>query len=303
MKIVEPFSGIGDTIMIRPFIRALAAREDVVYIKTPWPDLFEDFENVKCYKPDGDYRTQSKHMKTTSPSKWHTLPKRYLESDKFKMFYKGEDLIQRSIFATFEKQCPLEGTPFVFDLPAWAKKEPIPEIKNNGKPIAVIRPVTERAEWIAKARQPLPDYLVQISKILMDSGYHVVSVADTVPRVEWIVGNEPYAHQKFHKGELDFRKLVSLVQQCDISVGGVGFITPMGIASGNPHMIVFGGQGRYNCLENITDYRMDLRRVGYIMPERFCRCTDLVHDCNKLIKDVPEKFWNFMVSVQRLDRG
>jgi hypothetical protein len=35
---------------------------------------------------------------------------------------------------------------------------------------------------------------------------------------------------------------------------------------------------------------MDLSRVGFVFPDRFCRCTNMRHACNKHISNFDEKF-------------
>ncbi len=300
MKIVECFSGFGDSIMQRPFIRALSEREDIVYLKTPLPDIYADFPNVRFIKPAADYRTQSKHMTKIVPDLWKPEPARCHPEDRIKMGYSGDHLVNGgSIFNAYESQIPLGKTKFIFDLPSWVNETEVPEIKNNGKPIAVVRPVTIRKEWLASARAPRPEYINQLAYYLKCNGYHVVSMADTEPEVEWIVGAEPPAHQKFHRGELGLRKMLALVKNASVVVTGIGLFVPMGIAAGTPTFAIFGGQGAYNQVSKITDFRMDLSKFGYALPERFCRCTELVHNCPKLIENLPEKFWDFMIRTQK----
>src|SRR5262245_40677919 len=42
--------GIGDNLYTRPFIRAIAKEHSVVYLKTGFPQLFEDIRNVRLVR-------------------------------------------------------------------------------------------------------------------------------------------------------------------------------------------------------------------------------------------------------------
>lgn len=303
VRIVNLFSGFGDSQYQRIYIRALGEMYQEVYLKTPLPDFYSDLKNIKFIKPLADYRTQTKHMNTVPSSVWSKPPVKIHPSWNLTLGYNGNDLAVGSIFQAFEKKVPLGTTPFKFDLPTWTNdvhEYPETKIKNKGKPIAIIRPVTIRKEWVAEARAPRPEYIAELAEILISGGYHVVSIADTAPNQEWMLQPEPNAHQKFHGGELTLREILALTKKADIIVAGVGLFLPIGIASGTPTFIVFGGQGGYNQIPKLVDPRMDLTKFGYVLPENFCRCVDGKHECNKLIKNLPEKFYDFMMQIQRI---
>ena len=74
-------------------------------------------------------------------------------------------------------------------------------------------------------------------------------------------------------------------------VGGVGWLTPASIAYKVPSWVILGGFGAYNAPENLFDAgKMDLSKLGYAMPDEFCRCRTGTHNCKKDISNHAEKF-------------
>jgi hypothetical protein len=70
-----------------------------------------------------------------------------------------------------------------------------------------------------------------------------------------------------------------------VVIGGVGWIVPAGMALRSKTFVVLGGHGGHNAPEKVTDPRLDLSRIGFAMPEAFCQCTNMLHDCDKRIAD------------------
>lgn len=215
-----------------------------------------------------------------------------------KLGYSGDALLQGSVIRSYERLIPLNDTTKLnFSAPDWTKTTDISSfVQTNGKKLAMIRPVTLRKEWLASSRAPNPEYIFQLSEHLYHSGWHVVSVCDTSQGEEWIVGQEPMAHQKFHHGELIPTNLFSLAAQADLVVGGVGWIAPVCLSTNTPVFIVGGGCLAYNSKHKITDLRMDLRNYHHIIPDRACYCTESVHNCSKLISQLDEHFFDFVTS-------
>jgi hypothetical protein len=91
----------------------------------------------------------------------------------------------------------------------------------------------------------------------------------------------PPHHQAFINGELDVLQLLALLATADVIVGGVGFIVPAAIAAKVKAFVLLGGQGGHNAPEKITDPRFDLTRIGFAFPDRFCRCSNMMHRCDK----------------------
>jgi hypothetical protein len=272
-------SGLGDSIYLRPLVRAAAAAGPV-WVETPWPELFEDLP-VLFAKPRTDLRTQRKNMSAQPADRYRTP----VGVTKYQLTYDWQNLEKGALFATMEAQAPVCADPFVFDLPDFG---PCP-VKTR-KPIALIRPVTERREWLNRARNPLPEYVAEAARILRAEGYHVVSVADLKPGEEWMLDPAPEADVAYHAGELGIRDLMALVQHAAVVVGGSGWIIPASIAAGVPLVVIGGGQAGHNGPDKVTDPRMDLSRTTWVEPDHFCACADMLHDCDKTITDFGAKF-------------
>src|SRR3546814_5080844 len=183
--------GLGDNIYQRPFVRMLARREPV-YITTPWPELYEDLTGVHFVRSSTVLRTQQKNIDRQSSRRWSSAPTgaRIVQPG-----YAGAGFARVGIVGALERQFGATGK-FIFDLPfhgIWAGRV-------NAKPLAIGRPVTDRAGWQASARNPLPEYIAQTAEILMET-HHVVSVADVDGGNEWFVGEPPPAHEQYHAGE------------------------------------------------------------------------------------------------------
>jgi hypothetical protein len=89
----------------------------------------------------------------------------------------------------------------------------------------------------------------------------------------------------FIHGELPVCELLALVRDADLVVGGVGWIVPAGIALKTKTFVLLGGHGGHNAPAKITDPRLDLRYLGFAIPEAFCQCTSMMHNCDKTITD------------------
>ena len=281
--------GLGDNIYSRPFVRAAAARYDV-WLETPWPELYEDL-GIRFVCGSRRLRTQQKNIARQPASRWSNPPTIRRE---FTVSYGGE-LGRMGIVAALERRYQLVGVEFdpsLFDLPETGSCD----IASG--PIAVIRPVTVRSEWRNEARNPRPEYVAAIAAALMAT-HTVICIADLAPEQEWLVGDLPPAHFHLIRGELSIRELVALLRAADVIVGGVGWIVPAGLALRTKTFVVLGGHGGHNAPEKITDPRLDLSRISFAMPEKFCRCTNMMHNCDKAIADVVGQFERWSTSLQQ----
>jgi hypothetical protein len=287
--LVQGMWGLGDNCFARPFIRAACETYDV-FLQTPWPELYEDLP-IRFVRIDRKLRTQQKNVDRQLSSRWHSPPKgaRWL-----KVSY-GQELRYKTIigaigdcFARFG----IKWNSSPFELPAFS---PPPFISQ--RPIAIVRPATLRKEWFNQARNPLPQYLGELARKLAET-HEVVAVADLDDGQEWLDGEMPFAHRSYVKGELDIRSLLALVQTADVIVGGVGWIVPVSIACRRKAFVVLGGNGGHNHPNKITDPRMDLSRIAFAYPPRFCPCTLMVHRCNKMIPDLMAQFDRWTVEQE-----
>lgn len=269
--VIQGMYGFGDNIYQRAFVRKFPGS----YIITPFPGLYEDL-GLKCVKPNTKLRTQAKNVEA-SEYPWHSLPRSYRT---LKIAYGHNDLFRGSILSTMQR---IFGSAPVFDLPDYGHTP----VKTK-KPIALIRPVTLRKEWLNSSRAPLPEYVCRAAEILKQKGFYVVSVADIEDGEEWIVGEEPFAHKKFHHGELSFTQLLALVQKSSVVVGGVGWIVPAAISAKKNAFIIQGGNGAHNAPDKVAPGDFG-KRITWAIPDKFCMCAVKEHNCNKEISSYDEK--------------
>lgn len=258
MFIVNSMRGLGDNIYQRAFVKAL---NGPVYIDTPWPELYRDLPHVHFVRPDTKLRTQSKNI--AKQAAWQTRPR---HGSVLTIRYGSEGIVQ-GMRAAFRVR------PQAFDLPDFG---PSPVA---GKYV-VVRPVTVRAEWRADTRNPDPVYIDIAALTAAARGYAVVSVADLEDGKEWLIGDNPFADIRYHRGELDVSQLMALIQGASAVIGGIGWIVPACIAAKVPAWVVCGGQGGFNAPELICP---EGTTVTFSVPDNFCRCKLKEHNCDKRI--------------------
>jgi len=274
---LEAWHGMGDNIYLRPFARELTHLGEL-WVQTPWPELYEDLP-VHFVHPETDLRTQRKNVERQPASRWSQVPRLAQHLRPYL------DRSALSIIAGIAAMIPLGEEGLIFDLPDHG-----PSPVTSSKPIAVIRPVVVRKEWQNEARNPPPGYLRIAAAKLRERGFHVVSIADLEGKAEWLVAPRPPADEVFHHGELVIEQLVALVRHAAIVVGGVGWILPMAIATKTPLIIVAGGNGRHNSPERLISLGMDDSQVRWIMPDNYCRCGDMMHQCDRRIRYFGRRF-------------
>lgn len=271
--LINGMLGLGDSIYQRGFVRHLPG----AYLVTAWPEVYAGLD-VHVVRSDTRLRTQRKNERTTAV-RYETAP---LNAREVRIGYGASALAQGSIVDAMRRQFGV--THPRFDLPhfnAAAFTAP--------KPIAVIRPVTARREWLNAARNPDPRYIAQAARILRQH-FYVVSVADLADGEEWLVGEPPAADLQLHHGELTVTQLLSLIDQAAVVVGGVGWVVPASICYGTPLYVVQGGCGAHNAPRIITDPCMNLRRVGWAQPDNYCLCGSMTHHCDKRIAHFERNF-------------
>lgn len=270
--LVRGMRGLGDNIYQRQFVRTVVAAHPGadVFVDTPWPELYDDLP-VRFVRSSTSLRTQARNVARQSPDRWADAPR---DARALTIGYGAGHLAHGSILDAMRSQFRAEPAPF--DLPAFPRYS-----GTTGRPVAVVRPVTARREWLNTARNPDPAHVAAIADRMLDE-FEVVSVADVADGAEWFVGRPPRAHVELHAGELDVRHLLGLIQSAAVVVGGVGWIVPACLASRTRLFCILGGQGGHNAPERITDpKRTDLTNARFAEPDRFCRCVDMRHDCDK----------------------
>lgn len=274
--------GLGDTIYSRPYAQALVEYAETLFIETSWPQLFSDLPNVKFVKPQGlALRVQRENV-----ASWHDWHKPLLEYGKtIILSYGPAHLREGSIIERFDTQLRIRNDRS-WTLPAGLAN--VPQLVTGGRPLAIVRPVTARKEWLNLARNPRPVYVNEIARELLETHY-VVSLASVAPGKEWLLGSAPPAHLQLHRGELSILQALELTRHADIVVGGVGWIVPAALATGTKTFIVLGGQGGYNAPNKLVP--PNTFNVGWAIPDNFCLCTQMQHTCDKTIEgSVVERF-------------
>lgn len=263
--IIHNHRGLGDNIYERAFVKMLPKP---VYLDTPWPEIYSDIPGVHFIRPQTTLRTQAKNIARHSswlmpPAKQPARHIRY-----------GTEGIIPGMIASFGVM------PGEFDLP------PLPPSPVQGKYV-VVRPATVRSEWRADTRNPDPEYIITAAAEAKARGYKVISVADLVDGVEWMVGDSPYADVRYHKGELPVEQLLALVANTSAVIGGIGWLVPAALSAKVPAWIICGGQGGYNAPELITPKGQT--NITFAVPDNFCRCRLKIHSCDKRISDYDSK--------------
>ena len=180
--IVRGMQGLGDNIFQRPFIHALS-RQWTVYLETSWPELYADLP-VKVVRSTTRLRTQAKNINRARVA-WSSVPSNCMHTRKISYVHALKT--KGSLVQGMEHTFGIGFDPQLFDLP------PLPPSPlTTDKPIAFIRPVTIRPEWLNDSRGPKPEYIAAIVDELRPT-HHIVVVADVEDRAEWFVGSRPRA--------------------------------------------------------------------------------------------------------------
>lgn len=278
--LVKTMRGLGDSVYQRPFIRTLALDHDV-WLRTPWPELFEDVPHVRFVLYSEHLRTQAKNLVRNRHKRgWH----RHTSGMRVIRTCYGISNPYQGILPDMATVFGVPFDPRLFDLPVSG-----PSPVQSSRPIALVRPVTVRNEWANPARNCLPAYIHEAIGILRER-FHVVSVADVVEGGEWFDGEPPAADQVFHRGELVFPQLLALLHHAAVVVGPVGWIAPAAAAAKRPLVLIAGGQGAWNAPELIYHTTVDTSRVRWLMPDQYCRCCIPDHACAKTITNFAGQF-------------
>jgi hypothetical protein len=287
--VVGPW-GLGDSIYVRPFIAATAKRRDV-FLETPWPELYVDLP-VRFVRGRRQLRTQMRNLARTRIQQWFAPPD---DARTLRLGYGVLELARGNVATAMETKLPPSKMEPVWDLPDMGKCP----FDTGGAPLAIIRPVMRRIEWDNEARNPYPAYIDMLAGDLKERGFATVVIADLKHGYEWIEGGKLPPHNvALTNGELSVRQLLAAVRDAAVVVGPVGWIVPAAVALNTRTFIVLGGNGAMNAPKKLLDPRMNARRIGFAIPERFCLCTDMRHRCDKQIPDLGEQWQRWMRSVR-----
>lgn len=289
--------GIGDNLYTRPFVRLLVEDGHDVYVHSVLPELYADLPVKLLNLGDSNYRTQKKALATTTVT-YSDGPEAF--DRVIGVFYGIREMKAYNIINNMEKTFGyrIGLTNYKMDLPA---NLPAHGLALPGK-MAIVRPVTHRKEWLNTSRSPKPNYVGWCARMLRDAGYYVISIADTDGENEWIDGEEPIVDLKLNRGELGLYRTLSLFRDAEVVVTGSGMAVPAAIAAGANLFTIFGGRGAFDNPHKIFDLRMDMRKIYWALPDNFCRCYAMEHDCDKKISSLDDKFFTFMRQVKETVR-
>ena len=267
--------GMGDGIHQRAVVRKLLPDYDI-YLETTWPVLFHDMPEVKLIRRHTNLRTQTKNAVREAGF--------FIENPPFiplvkKVWYRPADVRRHgSVLGAMLGNLGLskDGADFSFPLKQeWIDKAG--KITNTKKPILIYRPLVERKEWGGCAnRNPDIEAYDELFSSVRDD-FFVISVADLIDGVEWIVSKPIKADLEFHKGELPVEILAALVSHAALTFNSPGFMSILSRAVGTPNICVFGGY------ENSRSFALGEGFYLGIDPENPCQCFSHTHSCDKRI--------------------
>lgn len=278
MRLLRGRQGLGDNIYQRAVVRELGD----VYLETPWPQLYSDLPQVHCVPSMTRLRTQAKNM--ARGWTWAGIP----TSVRAEVIgYAGR---LGTMLQGFMETAGIALQRVTFDLPTFTPRPA------RSRPYVVIRPATVRREWPATARNPDPAYLAMAADMLRQD-FDIVSVADLAPGAEVALDPLPFAHERFHAGELNLEALMALLSGAAGAVGGVGWLVPAAMAYRIPLFLIYGGCGQHDGPGRILDHRLPTDLIHHAQPDNFCMCANRGHTCDKRISDFSTQLRQWTVGL------
>jgi hypothetical protein len=271
--------GLGDGLHQRMIVRHFLERGPV-WLETPWPCLYEDMAGLHLVSRRPNLRTQAKNAEREAARYDATPVPR--GAPQVRVWYTPQEVRQHgSVAQAMAAHCDVPAGDFRLAVPAaWrARAAALVASFQTDKPIMLYRPLVERTEWNGcPARNPDHAAYARLFRAIRDR-YFVVSVADLVPRREWMVGEPVDADVEFHRGELDIEVLAGLASMSALVYASPGFAVVLAQAVGTPVVSVFGGY------ENSRSFSWGARFSPYlgIDPVQPCQCFSHHHACNKTI--------------------
>lgn len=301
---VEGMGGMGDNLHQRAVVRELM-RTHTVYLQTPWPSIYHDLvgDKLKLVRKPTRLRTQAKNMGRQS-ALFTGAPTVFERS--MSVWYARDDVVSEgSVLGAMCKSAKVTERDFSMPVPVEWKTAAANlaqmwdwDSNWNGKPLLLYRPLVARTEWGGcAARNPDYDAYAEIFRAIRGR-FFVVSVADLVPRTEWVVGHDVHADLELHQGELTFEALAGLMAMASMSYASPGFATILAQAVGTPSICIFGGY------ENSSSFSGGAHLAPYlgIDPIKPCSCFQHTHPCQKQI-DVPRAIARVTQFVEQYCHG
>lgn len=275
---VQGMHGLGDNLHQRAVLRLLLEQYEEIWLETSWPSVYHDMPRVRCIAKGTRLRTQLANAQREADKFAGEVPEGI--NARMRIWYTPHEVRARgSVLAAMCAGAGVNHDRADFRMPVpedWiAQARRI--VGSPARPILVYRPLVERTEWSGcAARNPDRDAYGALFAGVRDR-FHVVSVADLVPGVEWIVSHPIKADAEFHGGELPFEVLAGLFSIASMVWASPGFAVPLAQAVGTPVVCIFGG---YESSRSFSSGARYSRYLG-IDPRRPCECFQHRHACAK----------------------
>lgn len=285
---LQGMHGLGDNLHQRAIVRELS-RSREVWLETSWPQVYHDMP-VHCIAKGTTLRTQLKNV-VRSRSLFATSRR---ASQSIRVWYTPQQVRARgSVLAAMCAAVGVDHETADFRMPVpadWVAQAR--QFVDTDRPILVYRPLVERTEWGGcAARNPDRGAYARLFAGIRER-YHVVSIADLVPGVEWISGEPIEADQTFHAGELCFEALAGLFSIAALVWASPGFAVPLSQAVGTPVIAIFGGY------ESSRSFSSGARFSPYLGVDTMapCECFSHHHACDKRIDEesAAKRIWEFI---------
>jgi hypothetical protein len=281
--------GLGDNIRQRAIVRQLMERHEV-WLESSWVSVYHDLigDGLQVIRKDSRLRTQAKNA--VREAVWFSKLRPPPSAKHVRVWYPPAEVRKRgSVLAAMCASAGLDvaGADFRLPIPSGWLAKVTPWLRRWGysgtKPMMVYRPLVDRpSDWTGcNARNPDHAAYAALYRSIRDQ-FFVVSVADLVPKVEWIVGEHVEADAVVHRGELEFEALAALTSLSGLVFCSPGFAAVLAQAVGTPVACIFGGYERSSFFfagaKNAPVLGID--------PIHPCECFRHDHDCRKTI-DLP----------------
>lgn len=274
---LQGMHGLGDNLHQRALIRVLTQRDAcTVWLETPWPSVYHDLvgDRLRLVNRRSVLRTQARNARREAAL--YTTRRPPAGALRRVVSYSPSAVRSRgSVLAAMLAGWPVDPAMADFRLPvpdAWRAQVRDIVAAAGGRPILLLRPLVERAEWGGcAARNPHFAHFAALYRSIRGR-FHTISVADLVPRREWLVGPRLEADRELHRGELVFEALAALVAQSALVFAAPGFATILAQAVGTPSVTVYGGY------EDARTFSAGARFAPWLPIEPIVPVCDFRHD-------------------------
>jgi hypothetical protein len=311
--LIEGMHGMGDNVHQRAVVRQIMQTREV-WLETSWPAIYHDLvgPDLKLIRRAVNLRTQTKNAQREADKFQSLVPPPGIE--RIRVMYHGQHVMQTESKTVLEAMCRNVGVSYPdanYTLPVpydWIQRvEKImngfgytPEVAAT-KPLCVYRPLVSRNEWRGSAARNANEMAYAHLFAYLRNHFFVVSVADLVPGVEWIVGPQLKADATLHHGELSFEELAALFREADLIFTSSGFSAILAPAVETPCINIVGGYEDSRAHDSGAKFA-PLLSIDPVTP---CRCWTSAcrQDCTKEIDMIPavDKIAAFVRENLRID--